>query len=127
MSGGLAHHRLTPAGEIESTPAGPGLCIPYLIEVDGQDRLCVAEGAAFHTFDISPLAVMRLASEAVARIYRVAQLAAPVHGVAHQARCIASESLLFCGIALKVDPALARGAMQFRHADGRIDRFEMRD
>jgi hypothetical protein len=59
-----AHHRLTDAGElVSSPPATDGSCIAYLVHDGVQNRLCVIEGGAFHTFAISPQGLARIAEE----------------------------------------------------------------
>ena len=64
-----AHHRLTESGEIESSPpATDESCIAYLVHDGAQDRLCVIEGGSFHTFNISPQGLARLAEEATAAL-----------------------------------------------------------
>lgn len=39
-------------------------CIVYLVEMDGQDIVCVKDGDDFHRFPISPEGLRRLAEEA---------------------------------------------------------------
>lgn len=67
--GNFRHYYLMPDGELDMKPAAsPDPCIPYLIRQDDKDILCVIEGGAFHTFDISPAALARLADEATSRL-----------------------------------------------------------
>jgi hypothetical protein len=64
MTGRFSHYYLMPDGELELKPTVAEACIPYLIEKDGQHRLCVIEGGAFHSFDITVAGLARLADEA---------------------------------------------------------------
>ena len=76
----FAHHTLTGSDEIVSTPpASDENCIAYLINDGAQDRLCVIEGGAFHTFAISPLGLARLAEESARNLRK--------HIVAKPCRC----------------------------------------
>lgn len=69
MTQKFAHHRLTEAGDLESSPAATNeSCIAYLIEDGPQDRLCVIEGGAFHAFNISPQGLARLAEESTKQL-----------------------------------------------------------
>ncbi len=47
-----------------------GACVPYLLELEGRDYLCVISGGQFHRFEISEAAVARLGAEAGLRMWR---------------------------------------------------------
>jgi hypothetical protein len=63
----FAHYRMT-EGDIECSPGQAEACIAYLIEDGLQNRLCVIEGGAFHTFNISPQGLARLAEESTKQL-----------------------------------------------------------
>lgn len=63
-----AHYRMNEC-EIEKRPAATaGNCNAYLVEHGAQDVLCVMEGDAFHTFNISPQGLARLAEESTRQL-----------------------------------------------------------
>ena len=65
----IAHYRLTDAGELDMAAAEtPENCFAFLVEDGAQDRLCVIEGGAFHTFNISRQGLARLAEEATRQL-----------------------------------------------------------
>lgn len=71
---GMAHHRLTAAGElVSSPPATDGECFPYIRLQDGQAVLCVIEGGAFHTFKVGLSAVGRLGAESAELLWAMAR------------------------------------------------------
>lgn len=47
--------------------------VPYIIQRDGKDWLCVIEGGAYHQFEIGPRGLHRLASECSSRLWSLAQ------------------------------------------------------
>lgn len=72
MTGGFRHYYLMPDGEIEiEQGASRSDCIPYIIQHGTQDVLCVIEGDAFHSFDISPAGLARLNEECARRLRQI--------------------------------------------------------
>lgn len=68
-NGNFRHYYLMPdKGIVMKQAATSALCIPYLIQRDDKDVLCVIEGDAFHTFDVSPASLARLAYETTSRL-----------------------------------------------------------
>ena len=67
-----AHYALNSSGEIDQSRT-VGACIPYLVQRDGRDYLCVMEGGAFHQFEIGTMGLYRLAAECSSRLWSMAQ------------------------------------------------------
>lgn len=67
----IAHYELND-GEIAKA-AADGSVLPYLLQRDGKDFLCVMEAGAYHQYEVNKLQLARLAAECSARLWSMEQ------------------------------------------------------
>ena len=59
-------------GEIARSESTGGV-LPYMLQRDGKDFLCVMEGDAYHQYEVSKVQIARLAAECGARLWAMEQ------------------------------------------------------